>query len=72
MWEHIRTHVYGNWANVNYAKKEINYIANFGTFFPTLVKDPQKYIRHSPDFKEVLERLKAKGTKLFLATNSHH
>ena len=45
MWENIRTHVYGNWANVNYDKRAINYIADFGTFFPALVKEPHKYIR---------------------------
>lgn len=72
MWENIRTHVYGNWANVDYANKKINFIADFGTFFPALVKNPLKYIRKSGDFKEVLQRLKAKGVKIFLATNSHH
>lgn len=42
----------------------------YGTFFPELFKNPNKYIIHQPELRVVLQKLRDQGKIVFLGTNS--
>lgn len=44
----------------------------YGTYFPALFKNPEKYIQPQPELREVLRKLRAQKKFLFLCTNSHY
>ena len=43
-----------------------------GRFFPTLVKEPSKYIHKQPLLRKTLRALKKHKKYLFIASNHHH
>ena len=46
-------------------------IGEFGRFFPAVKANPKDYILPQPDLRKMIEYLREKGVKTFLATNSH-
>jgi len=44
----------------------------FGTYFPPLFENPNKFIIPQPELIPVLKKLKDQGKFLFIATNSHY
>ena len=54
-----------------YWTSDVHPIANYGTFYPEIVKNPERFIQPQPELKSVLSELKSNGVLLFLATNSH-
>jgi hypothetical protein len=56
---------------VHFDDKVVHRIGSYGRFFPELCKDPSKFVQKQPELKEVLLKLRAKGKKLFMATNAH-
>ena len=56
---------------VHYDDTKVYDIKEFGHYFPVISENPQFYIEKREDFREMLLKLRAKGKKIFLATNSH-
>lgn len=69
LFEDIRTCVLKNY--VHFDKDKVYRIGEYGHFFPAICKEPAKYIQHREDYREMLQKLRDMGKKLFLATNSH-
>ena len=44
---------------------------DWGLYFPTVFKNPTKYIIPQPEMRDVLAKLRKEGKFIFLATNSH-
>ncbi len=61
-----------NYMYWNYDTKEMHEMKTYGGYYPPIASNPSLYIRKRDDVKEILLRLRAKGKKLFLATNSHY
>ena len=58
---HEFTQTFG-WENVGLCK---------GKYFPNILRDPNRFIRHRPAVVAYLQKLRLKGKKLFLCTNSN-
>lgn len=56
----------------DYEKRTMEDIATYGTYYPQVVKSPELYIRRREDVRELLAKLREKGKKLFMLTNSHY
>lgn len=46
-------------------------IGKYGQYFPTVVDNPTAYIEPQPELRETIERLRSRGLKFFVASNSH-
>ena len=55
----------------HFTETEVQSCKDFGTYFPALAKEPEKYIVRQHGLKEVLKDLRAKKMFVFLLTNSH-
>lgn len=47
-------------------------MASYGTYYPQVIKNPELYIKKREDVKRLLMKLREKGKKLFILTNSHY
>eukprot|EP00826_Nyctotherus_ovalis_P019377 TRINITY_DN1596_c0_g1_i2.p1 TRINITY_DN1596_c0_g1~~TRINITY_DN1596_c0_g1_i2.p1 ORF type:complete len:364 (-),score=112.70 TRINITY_DN1596_c0_g1_i2:809-1900(-) len=56
----------------DYEKKTMEGIATYGTYYPHVVKSPELYIKRREGVRELLAKLREKGKKLFMLTNSHY
>lgn len=55
----------------HYNSEEVFPIREFGDYFPEVARDTDRYILAQPHLRSSLEKLRANGKRLFLATNSH-
>ena len=56
---------------VNYTEDKVHSIREYGFFYPTIAKNPGRYIERRDDFVQMVEKLRAQGKKTFIATNAH-
>ena len=56
---------------VNYDDTKCYDLKEFGHYFPIIAENPEMYIEKRDDYRDMLQNLRNKGKRLFLATNSH-
>lgn len=49
----------------------VHSIHSFGNYFPHFSQNVQMYVEPQPELREVMNKLRSHGKKVFLATNSH-
>jgi hypothetical protein len=49
----------------------VHRIGKYGQYFPTVVDNPTAYIEPQPELRKTIERLRSRGLKFFVASNSH-
>ena len=53
-------------------ESEVHSLDTWGQYFPALHRDPNRFVKPIPEFRNVLARLRSEGKQTFLATNSHY
>jgi len=52
-------------------EEKVDYFGELGSFYPNMVKNPERFIIPQPNLKETLLALKTCKKKIFLTSNSH-